>query len=52
VVWPFLIAPWIGELVIGVVAGLKAYDGARFRYPLTLRMILDSVSLSARATSP
>jgi uncharacterized Tic20 family protein len=39
VVWPFLIALWIGELVVGVVGGLRAYGGARFRYPLTLRMI-------------
>ncbi len=39
VVWPFLIALWLGELVIGVVAALKAYGGTRFRYPLTLRMI-------------
>lgn len=39
VVWPFAIALWLGELVLGVVAALKAHGGARFRYPLTLRMI-------------
>jgi hypothetical protein len=39
VVWPFAIALWLGELVLGVVAALKSYGGARFRYPLTLRMI-------------
>jgi len=39
VVWPFLISLWLGELVIGVVAALRAYGGTKFRYPLTLRMI-------------
>lgn len=39
VVWPFLIALWLGELVIGIVAAMKAYGGTRFRYPLTLRLI-------------
>jgi len=39
VVWPFAIALWLVELVLGVVAALKSYGGARFRYPFTLRMI-------------
>ena len=39
VVWPFAIALWFVELVLGVVAALKSYGGTRFRYPLTLRMI-------------
>ena len=39
VVWPFAIALWLGELVLGVVLALKSYGGARFWYPLTLRMI-------------
>lgn len=39
VVWPAFLALWIVELIIGVVAALRAYDGRRYRYPCTLRMI-------------
>jgi len=39
VVWPFAIALWLVELVLGVVAALQSYGGTRFQYPLTLRMI-------------
>ena len=39
IVWPFAIALWLVELVLGVVAALQSYGGTRFRYPFTLRMI-------------
>lgn len=36
---PFFVALWFAELVLGVVAALKAYSGRPYRYPLTLRLI-------------
>lgn len=39
IVWPLLLALWCIELVLGLVAALRSYEGTRFRYPCTLRMI-------------
>jgi len=37
--WPFFLLLWLVGLVVGIVAGLRSYEGARYRYPLTLRLI-------------
>jgi uncharacterized Tic20 family protein len=39
VVLPFFFVLWFFELILGIVAALKANAGERYRYPLTLRMI-------------
>jgi len=39
VVVPFFFVLWIGELILGVVAGLRANEGVRYRYPLTIRFL-------------
>ena len=39
ILWPFFLALWIGELVLGLIAALRSYEGKRFRYPFTLRPI-------------
>ena len=39
VVLPFLLVLWIGELILGVVAALRANEGSCYRYPFTLRLI-------------
>lgn len=36
---PVFFALWIVELILGVVAGLRANEGKRFRYPLTIRFL-------------
>lgn len=38
-VWPFALALWLVELVLGLVAALRSHKGERFRYPFTLRAI-------------
>jgi len=30
---------WLVSVVFFIIAGLKAKDGVRYRYPLTLRLI-------------
>jgi len=39
VILPAFLLLWLAELILGVVAALRAYDGRRFRYPLTVRLI-------------
>ena len=39
VVLPGFLLLWFAELILGVVAGLRAHDGRRFRYPLSVRLI-------------
>ena len=39
VVLPCFLVLWIGELILGVVAAVRANEGQRYRYPLTLRLI-------------
>lgn len=39
IVGPIFIALWILELVLGIVGGLQAYSGRRYRYPFTLRFL-------------
>ena len=39
VVWPLFLALWLGALILGVVAAVRAHGGTRFRYPLTLRIV-------------
>ena len=39
IVWPFFLLLWFFELVVGIVAALKSYQGEPFRYPLILRLI-------------
>ena len=39
VVVPFFLLLWIGELILGVVAGLRANESVRYRYPLTIRFL-------------
>lgn len=34
-----LIVIWIVDLVFGIIAGIKAYDGERYRYPFALRLV-------------
>ena len=37
----FLILPVVGiaDLILCIVAGIKSYDGVRYRYPFTLRLL-------------
>lgn len=30
---------WVAVLVLGIVAGVKAYEGNHYRYPLILRLV-------------
>lgn len=30
---------WLVDLIFGIVAGIKAYDGVRYRYPVALRLV-------------
>jgi uncharacterized Tic20 family protein len=39
IVLPLFFVLWILELVLGVVAGLQAYEGHRYRYPFALRLL-------------
>lgn len=39
VVLPFFLVLWLFELVIGLVAALRAHDGDRYRYPLSFRIL-------------
>lgn len=39
VVVPFFLVLWVVELILGVVAGLRANEGASYRYPLTIRFL-------------
>jgi len=34
---PFIV--WIGSLVFGIIAALKANEGVKYRYPFVLRLI-------------
>jgi uncharacterized Tic20 family protein len=36
---PLAIAIWIFDLVVVIVAAIKAYDGERYRYPLIIRFV-------------
>jgi uncharacterized Tic20 family protein len=36
---PFFLVLYVVELVLGVVAALKAYGGRPYRYPFTLRLL-------------
>jgi uncharacterized Tic20 family protein len=36
---PAFLGLWLLEVVLGVVAALRAHDGKRYRYPFTLRLI-------------
>ncbi len=36
---PFLIITFIAWLVLAIIAGVKANDGLRYRYPFTIRLI-------------
>lgn len=39
VVVPFFLVLWIVGLILGVVAALRANEGLRYRYPLTVRFL-------------
>lgn len=39
IVIPMFFVLWILELVLGVVGGLQAYEGKRYRYPFALRLL-------------
>lgn len=39
VVWPFFLVLWVIELILGLVAALRSYEGQRYRYPFALRLI-------------
>ena len=30
---------WIVDLIFGIIAGIKAYDGERYRYPFAIRLV-------------
>ena len=34
-----LLAVWVGSLVFAIIGAMKAYEGQRYRYPLTLRLV-------------
>lgn len=36
---PIFLALWLLELVLGIVAALSSYEGRRYRYPISLRLI-------------
>jgi uncharacterized Tic20 family protein len=36
---PFPVVVWLAEIVLGIVAAVKASEGQPYRYPLTLRLI-------------
>ncbi len=36
---PLWIAVWVAEIVLGIVAAVRASDGLDYRYPLTLRIL-------------
>ena len=36
---PLFFVLWVLELVLGVVAGLQAHQGRRYRYPFALRLL-------------
>ena len=36
---PVLLGIWVLEVVLGLVAALRANEGRRYRYPLTLRLL-------------
>ena len=39
IVIPFAIAVWIVELVLSIVAGMKASGGEGYRYPFAIRLV-------------
>jgi uncharacterized Tic20 family protein len=39
VIWPLFLVLWFGELILGIVAALRAHDGKHFRYPCIVRFI-------------
>lgn len=36
---PIFLVLWVLELVLGLVAALRAYEGQRYRYPFALRFL-------------
>ncbi len=36
---PFLIVLALASIVFGIIGGIRSYDGQRYRYPYTLRLI-------------
>ena len=36
---PIIIIVYLADLVFSIVAGLRAYDGRRYRYPFALRLL-------------
>lgn len=39
VVLPAFLVLWVVELVLGILAAVRALDGERYRYPLALRLL-------------
>jgi uncharacterized Tic20 family protein len=36
---PLMAILWLVEIVLGVLAAIRSYDGQRYRYPLSVRLI-------------
>lgn len=36
---PAFLLVWLLQLVLGIVAALRAYEGVRYRYPFALRLV-------------
>jgi uncharacterized Tic20 family protein len=34
--WPLI---WLVDLIFGIIAGMKAYDGESYRYPFAIRLV-------------